>query len=223
MLYSAFLLGLISSLHCVGMCGPIALSLPYTRVQRWKIVQESLLYNFGRITTYAVLGLLLGTFGKGIAMVGYSQWISIGLGVILIGMALYKTGIQQVESAFNGIIGATIRKGFNKTMKMKNGFFLLGMLNGMLPCGIVFYALAASLLTFQTWNGALYMAIFGLGTMPLMLLTVVGAQFFQKASIRRWNKLIPAYQFALGAFLIYRAFLVDASSFWMLGPIPMCH
>ena len=108
-------------------------------------------------------------------------------------------------------------------LKQKNGFFLLGALNGLLPCGIVYWAIASSMLTFDAFGGALYMLIFGLGTMPLMLATVLAGNYFKKTFIRKLYRFVPVYQFTLGVFLIWRAYAVDPSVFWALTPAPLCH
>jgi sulfite exporter TauE/SafE len=93
----------------------------------------------------------------------------------------------------------------------------------VLPCGIVYWAIAASMLTFDAAGGSLYMLIFGLGTMPLMVGTVVAGNYLKKSALRRFYRFVPFYQFALGVFLIWRAYNVDPSVFWMLTPAPTCH
>ena len=100
---------------------------------------------------------------------------------------------------------------------------MFGVLNGLLPCGIVYWAIAASLMTFNPLEGAAYMFIFGLGTLPLMLATVLASRGLQRSAIRRFYRFIPVYQFLLGVFLIYRAYMVDPSVFWLLTPAPLCH
>lgn len=223
MLYTALILGLVSSLHCVGMCGPIALMLPYTEGVRWRVFFETLTYNVGRILTYTFLGLLFGFLGKGLAVVGFSQVLSVLFGLIFIGLALKKNGLEGIDQYLNQHYAQKIRKAFSRFLKNKSGFFILGVLNGLLPCGIVYWAIAASLMTFNPVQGAAYMFIFGAGTLPLMLATVLASRSFHRSAIRRFYRFIPVYQFALGVFLIYRAYMVDPSVFWMLTPAPMCH
>src|SRR5438105_7290228 len=81
---SAFALGAISSFHCVGMCGAIAFSIPTQHLSSVKKVIGILLYNFGRITTHSVLGLLFGLLGRQISLAGFQQWFSIIAGVIIL-------------------------------------------------------------------------------------------------------------------------------------------
>ena len=198
MLYSALILGLVSSLHCVGMCGPIVLMLPYNSTARWRVFFETLTYNFGRIITYSFLGLLFGLLGKGLAVVGFSQILSALFGFIFIGLALKKNGLQSLDAFLNRHFSQKIRKTFAQFLKNKSGFFALGILNGLMPCGIVYWAIAASLITFNPIQGAAYMFIFGLGTLPLMLATVLASRTFHRSAVRRFYKFMPVYQFLLG-------------------------
>ena len=225
MFISAFILGLISSLHCVGMCGPIALMLPYNRGTQFKIFKETLTYNVGRVMIYGLQGLLFGFLSRGLAMIGFQQSLSVLFGVTLILMAIFSFNAENrlAKLPLFKYFNKKVRAGFSIVLKQKNGFFLLGALNGLLPCGIVYWAIAASMLTFDAFGGALYMLIFGLGTMPLMLATVLAGNYFKKTFIRKLYRFVPVYQFALGVFLIWRAYAVDPSVFWALTPAPFCH
>jgi sulfite exporter TauE/SafE len=82
MFWTAFTMGLVGSLHCVGMCGPIALALPYQNGSRWRAASNVLLYNLGRISVYALLGAVIGFLGKGLFLTGLQSYFSIGLGRI---------------------------------------------------------------------------------------------------------------------------------------------
>src|SRR6188768_110874 len=84
MLYTAFLFGLISSFHCVGMCGPIALMLPVDRTNPTKKASQILTYHIGRLSAYASIGLLFGLLGRGFFMAGIQQSLSIFIGVAMI-------------------------------------------------------------------------------------------------------------------------------------------
>ena len=161
MLYTALILGLVSSLHCVGMCGPLVMMLPYNREARIKVFFETLTYNIGRVLTYSFLGLLFGFLGKGLAIIGFSQVISIVFGLVFIVLAIKKQVLEQLDAFLNRHFAQRMRQTFSRFLKNKSGFFALGMLNGLLPCGIVYWAIAASLMTFNPLEGAAYMLIFG--------------------------------------------------------------
>ena len=92
-LWSAFLVGIVGSMHCVGMCGPIALALPYQSSTKLGQVANILLYNFGRILTYAALGILIGFFGKTFAIAGMQVYVSIGLGILLLLIAIFTINV----------------------------------------------------------------------------------------------------------------------------------
>ena len=77
MLYSAFIFGLISSLHCIGMCGPIAMMLPVDSHNQAKKVTQILTYHIGRLTAYATIGLIFGLLGRGLYLAGFQQKMSI--------------------------------------------------------------------------------------------------------------------------------------------------
>ncbi len=226
MLYSAFILGLISSLHCVGMCGPIALMLPYTEGGKARLIRETLTYNLGRVMIYALLGLLFGYLGKGLATIGIQQSLSVLFGFIFITIALisifYKKNILTIIEN-KSFLKKPIKIIFNRFLKNKNAHFLLGMANGLLPCGIVWWALAASMLTFNPSQSAVYMLLFGIGTMPLMMATVVAGRYINKSVFRRFASFIPIYQLLLGIFFIWRAYAIDPSVFWVFRSAPMCH
>jgi hypothetical protein len=207
----------------VGMCGPIALMLPYSN--KHQILKETLTYNAGRVAMYSLQGLLFGFLSRGLALIGFQQSLSVFFGLVLIGFAVFSFNAENkiANFSFFKYLNQKVRAGFSKILKQKNGFFLLGMLNGLLPCGIVYWAIAASMLTFDAFGGALYMLIFGIGTMPLMIGTVVAGNYFKKSTIRKLYRFVPVYQFALGVFLIWRAYSIDPSVFWMLTPAPECH
>ena len=88
MLYTALIFGLVSSLHCIGMCGPIAMMLPVDRQNPTKKAIQILLYHAGRLTAYATLGLLFGLLGKGLYLAGLQQRFSVVLGILMILIAL---------------------------------------------------------------------------------------------------------------------------------------
>ena len=225
MLWTAFILGLFSSVHCVGMCGPIVLMLPYSQETRRKMLVETFTYHLGRVTIYSILGLLFGFLGRGLALAGLQQSLSVLFGVLLMVLAVFSYNYEN-RLASIGIFkkaNEQVRRGFSYFLKKKNAHFILGMLNGLLPCGMVYWAIAASMLTFSLTKGALYMALFGLGTMPLLIGTLVASSFFKKQAIRQFYQLVPFYQFALGVFLIWRAYAIDPSVLDYLSPVPVCH
>lgn len=246
MIGTAFLLGLIGSLHCIGMCAPLALALPYAREQRSVLLFQTLKYNFGRALTYAFQGSLLGFLGQGLLWSGLQQSLSIFIGFVFVGVALWSFYVKKTINAtpfFQPFIAkmprlfgkgekdSPILTGYYRhlTSKIRNilrgspSHFLVGIVNGLLPCGLVYWALATSVLLFSPIKSAIFMFSFGVGTMPLMIAAVVGSRYLNRHIVAKLYKWLPVYQLLLGFVLIGRGLIIDAGAFWQLKIIPMCH
>ena len=168
---AAFAMGLLGSFHCVGMCGPLALSLPLSNDSLSAKFFGALLYNAGRIITYSAFGLLFGIIGKSVALFGFQQWLSVCMGLLIIIFVVLpkrmsKVGNQHKVSQFFEHIRFQLGKLFFS--KYQSSLFAIGLLNGLLPCGLVYMAAAGSLATGDVSRGILFMAFFGLGTLPIM-------------------------------------------------------
>lgn len=196
---SALSIGFIGSFHCIGMCGPLALALPVQHLSGYKKVAGILLYNFGRVFTYAVLGGLFGWLGSRFSMFGWQQGLSIVLGSVLI-VAFFAAifhkrlmGQSRLGKFWNKhIIGV-----LSKLFKYKNiiVLFLIGLLNGLLPCGLVYMAIAGATATSHLTEGAIFMGAFGLGTLPAML-AICFSQNLISLDLR--NKIRKATPFIIG-------------------------
>ncbi len=172
MLWAAISLGLLGSLHCVGMCGPIALSLPVQGKSQSSRFVSILIYNAGRIITYSALGALFGLVGQGFAIFGLQQILSIVLGVIILLSVLlpgdlfaqfsFTSKFYQLFSKIKVSLGNMFQNRSTKAL------FYIGLLNGLLPCGLIYMAITGALASGSVINGALFMALFGLGTVPAM-------------------------------------------------------
>jgi sulfite exporter TauE/SafE len=165
----ALALGLVGSLHCAAMCGPLLLALPIPAEGAGSFVLGRLIYQLGRIATYCLLGLLAGLVGCSAWTAGLQRWLSIALGVaILLGFLLSRRAAVSAPAV--RLVGWL--KGAMSTQLRRRGFralALLGLLNGLLPCGLVYVALAYALAQGGLFHGMAYMALFGLGTTPTML------------------------------------------------------
>jgi uncharacterized protein len=209
---TAFLFGLVSSFHCAGMCGPIALSLP-NHTNKAEYFAGKSLYNTGRIITYILLGGLFGFFGKGIALAGIQQTLSIILGISLLLIALFAINPDIIFQKISLLrkFQLLIMKQFGKHIKHPsiNSMFIIGLLNGLLPCGVVYIALTGALATGHLQSGVIYMAIFGLGTLPMMLfISLAGKTIsFQFRNILR--KAAPAVMMFFAVLLILRGLNLD--------------
>jgi len=200
----AFLTGFLGSFHCMGMCGPIALALPSGGASMAGKAAGRLLYNFGRIITYSLLGVLLGTFGAGLKLAGLQQSISIGAGVMIILMVLFSTRFieKKIGNPLKWFGGDLMGKLFRS--KSPASLFVIGLLNGILPCGFVYVALVGSVATQDVLQGSIYMALFGLGTLPMMFGVSVAGQFMSAAWRSSITRMVPYIAVFIGVLFILR-------------------
>lgn len=212
-LIAGFILGFLGSFHCVAMCGPIALSLPSSNKTKLNFLVERLSYNLGRILTYSILGMIFGFFGERIFLGGFQQIISIAIGiVIIITLLKFFIGkftkkekniftIQQSNSNFS-FFKNLFAKFYSKNSKVS--LLGIGILNGFLPCGFVYIALAGAVTSGTPINGALFMMLFGFGTLPLMLGISISKNFVSLNIRRRINKLSPIIALIFALIFIVR-------------------
>ncbi len=201
---SAFTLGLLSSFHCVGMCGAIAFSLPTQHLNGLKKAAGILLYNAGRISTYTVLGVLFGLLGRQIYLAGFQQWFSIIAGIVILMIVIqgasgrpvfHLPGYNKMHTWVQNAIARFL------TSPSIASMYLLGIANGLLPCGLVYLSITGALAAGTLGGAAGFMASFGLGTFPAMfLLSYFGyiINLFTRNTIR---KAVP-YVVALMAILL---------------------
>ena len=205
-LITALVLGLMGSFHCVGMCGPIALSLPLRGNNFCQKITGGLLYNFGRSTTYGVMGAIFGMIGQSFHMLGFQQWISVIMGSLMIATVLLPFLFKNHFRISPEFFTVPLRRGMQKLFKQRSykGLFLNGLGNGLLPCGLVYLAIAGAIGTGSVSLGATFMILFGLGTIPMMLLiSLIGS--IVTASIRnKMNKVVPYIVVLIGVIFILR-------------------
>lgn len=208
LLLSALALGFASGFHCIGMCGPIALSLGLTKKQATNYYLQNLTYQLGRIVTYSFLGAILGIVGKGFAMAGFQQYLTIGVGVFLILMALFSFGGKDFASKipFFSKFLLKVKMNLGKLLQKADykSRFTTGILNGFLPCGMVYMALTASLASGGILQSATFMALFGLGTLPFMFAVVLLGNLMTTAFRLKILKFVPVMMILLGGLFILR-------------------
>jgi len=203
-LWTAFLLGLVGSLHCAGMCGPLALALPAAGRTAPGYLLGRVAYNVGRIMTYCLLGIIFGLAGWTFLLAGVQRWVSIALGVaLLLGLfasrklALARPVTSAVNHLKSGMSALLHRRSFT-------ALAVLGLLNGLLPCGLVYVACAGAAATGGIAAGGSYMAAFGLGTVPMMLAISLSGKLVPVSLRLKLVKTIPVCVFLLAALLILR-------------------
>lgn len=204
----AFFIGLFGSVHCIGMCGPLAFAVPSFHSSRWLVVADKFTYNAGRVITYSFLGLLIGLFGRQLWLAGLQQGVSVLSGALIITAGLSKLlKVKFTQSRFMPKV--PVNRLINYALKHKAGHLAVGMLNGFLPCGFVYLALVGAVNTASPAAAAQYMFLFGVGTFPLMLLVTVSSGFIGPVLRRRINKGIPYLMVCLGFWFLLRGMGLD--------------
>ena len=206
--YTALTIGLVGSLHCIGMCGPIAIALPLGRKSWWHRTLGGLTYNLGRILTYGLLGAVFGLLGQGIEMAGLQRWASILIGAAMILSVLFPAlfkGKIKIEQFLFGYAGKMIGK-FRKLFAIQSfpSLFLIGLLNGLLPCGLVYVAVAGALNTNSIPGGIVFMLLFGLGTLPVMLAIPLIGNLIGSGFRKKYQYLLSVLVVVLGILFVLR-------------------
>lgn len=206
------IIGLTSNLHCIGMCGPIAMAIPVNRKNNLTILSGVLQYNLGRILTYAILGVIVGSIGVTANTLGFLQWLSIITGAFLIVYAWRKIignrfTAQLPSFGLNSFVSKRIGKVLGSQTPLK--FVLLGSLNGLLPCGMVYVGLMNALLAGSPQQSALAMAAFGVGTLPAMIAVGFAANKVSLSMRSKMNKAVPYLLTLVGVLIIFRGLNLD--------------
>jgi len=205
MIWAGFLIGFLGSLHCMAMCGPIALSLPIPS-GRNRVV-GILVYSFGRIVTYGLMGLLFGIFGSVAVLTGFQQLLSLTTGILLLFMAFLSFYGKSIFS-FNPVSAKLywLKNTLGSYLKMKSisSLFFVGLLNGLLPCGLVYVALIGAVAMGDHLLGAGYMMLFGLGTAPLLFVIAYTKGKINFLWRQKAVKLIPFVVGMMGLLLVLR-------------------
>ena len=227
--YLALTMGLLSSFHCIGMCGPIALALPIHKGSAWQRFAGLSVYNVGRAISYAMLGTFVGFFGNAIAVMGYLKYVSIAAGLVMLAYVFWPRAFAE-WFVVPGILQKTINK-IKKAMsgllrsRSLHGWFLLGALNGLLPCGLVYLALISSLATGTGLSGAGFMFVFGMGTWPAMMAVGFFKNWITPAIRTRFHRITPYFIAFAGIWLLYRSTFINIPKTQHSSPaaITICH
>lgn len=218
--WTAFLLGLLGSLHCAGMCGPLALAVSgsarvpadnHKRVHAGLFSAAStswlasrLAYNLGRIATYCAIGLLFGILGRTVFLAGFQRWFSLGVGLILL-LALIPLRKPRLWLFIPALVQLLKqRMSFLLGRRTLGSIATLGALNGLLPCGLVYVAAAAAATTGSAVRGLSYMAAFGAGTVPMLLGIGIIGKLVPISFRLKLQRATPAAVFIIGLLLIVR-------------------
>ena len=200
----AFTLGLLGSLHCLGMCGPLVLL-----VNKSHKDQNSVwLYHTGRLIAYIALGTLVGLIGFSLQIFKVQQFATIGIGLLLIVSFTIPQVNRYLLKLYNSTgLSVAVRKLFTNSDNKKTRVLGAGLLNGFIPCGLTYVAAGYALVFGTIGNGILYMLMFGLGTLPVLLILTWKSSLIPK-KIGNIN-VIPVIAFLAGSILVMRGLLLS--------------
>lgn len=201
-------IGFLGGLHCIGMCGPLALAIPLKGTNAFLKVYNSLAYNLGRAITYAGIGALFGLVGSGLRMTGIQQWVSIACGAIMIlSVVLARLiNVNAILSKYNPFRLIGVQNKIASLLSKPNSFttFFIGILNGFLPCGLVYVALAGALVSNSVAQSSLFMFAFGLGTLPYLFALILFGNTLKTRFTKAFNTILPIFIVILGILFILR-------------------
>ena len=206
-LLAALTLGLLGSMHCIGMCGPLVLAVPSAAEKRWKFLLERIVYNTGRAAMYGVMGAVLGVIGKSV-LLGIQQDLSVVLGITILITVAVPLGLKSKLERYSPLksIYGFVRRRFSALMKKRGmtSLFALGMLNGLLPCGLVYTALIGATVVADALQSGLFMIIFGTGTIPALVAVSLTGKLLSVRFRSLFTRSVPIFSIALAVILILR-------------------
>jgi sulfite exporter TauE/SafE len=209
---AGLLLGGFGSLHCAGMCGPILLTVSKLGSgEAHSRYLHMLVYHGARVLMYAVLGMVAGFTGTALATAGMGRAIAIVSGALLLAAAIgVTTGpwLKRVPAAWSSL---SVRAGVRATRLIRThplaGHFALGLANGLLPCGLLYAAVASGTVAGTIAGAVVFMTGFGLGTVPLLMSVTLSTIFVPGGVKRRIRLAGPVAMALVGALLIARGVL----------------
>ncbi|MVZ67530.1 sulfite exporter TauE/SafE family protein [Sphingobacterium sp. DK4209] len=209
--YLAFFMGLLGSIHCAVMCGPLLIAVQGGSAVSWKTTFNKLLYQFGRILTYGLLGVLLGLIGNAAAVQGWQQAFSLVTGIVLTALGLfYMLGKHSKQLAsFQSKAIQPFARFMGQWLYRPGGSFVAGVLNGVLPCGMVYMALASAVNASSLQNSFMFMVLFGLGTLPLLLIFSFVGNFPKRVLKKGFSSILPVLFILMGVWFILRGANLD--------------
>lgn len=205
----AFVYGLSGAIHCLGMCGPLALWIPIDKTSKFRQLSGIVIYSFGRTLSYTFIGLILGMVGVAFKVVGFQDILSIVSGIILILMSFtFTRNALSLKVPFINKLYVVIKHSFDYVLlKIKNNnhkLFFIGIINGFLPCGFLYFAVITATALGVLWQSVLYMIAFGLGTIPVFMLLSLVKSFINIKYNRFLQFILPIFTIIIGIILILR-------------------
>jgi uncharacterized protein len=206
----AILMGLAGSLHCVGMCGPIMLFLPFHHFTGLRKAAAIALYHFARISVYAMMALVIYSF-RSVFNPVVQQYISIVLGSLFLfaGVISFLPFTKKLQVKLPWTKFVTKQLGEFMGNPGLPSIFISGMLNGLLPCGLVYMMLSATLALHTATHAVLFAYIFGVGTVPALVSIILFRSRINVGKIEFVKKYTPVVVFLFGIIFLLRGLNLD--------------
>ncbi len=207
LVWAGLILGLAGSAHCIGMCGPLVLALPAGNSDRKRLILSRSMYHVSRSLSYALMGFMLGFIGFGFSLVGFQEFVSLLAGIVMLSLVLipsrYRSGFLHASFVK---MPTLLKSMMHKLMKSESltSMTFLGFLNGFLPCGFVYVGLTGAVGMGSPVESAVFMFLFGIGTLPVMLIVSVLPGFQSVRLKERLNTLFPYITATIALLLILR-------------------
>jgi len=204
--YLAFFMGLFGSIHCAVMCGPLIVALQAGQKLSWLQFVNKLLYQIGRISTYGILGLILGLLGNAASFQGWQQAFSIitGLFLLVFGFSYLFARNSSTLAKWQTKAIQPFARTMGKWLYKPGGSIVAGVLNGVLPCGMVYMALASAMNANTVFGSAQFMLLFGLGTLPLMIIFSLASNVSMKIVKVKFSTILPLLFIIMGIWFVLR-------------------
>ena len=208
MYFAAIVIGFIGSMHCFGMCGPLAM-LIHGR-SNTRLLTNRLLYNTGRISTYVILGALAGAIGEVVNVGGIQNVLSIAAGLLILFALIFPRWSTRLSPPIALLVGK-VKLAIGKQIgnPSPTSAYMSGVFNGFLPCGMVYMALALAVLQGSWIKGVAFMFLFGLGTLPALLAAAYMGTYLKRI-IPSWKKIQTVFLVLLASLMIGRGLWVDS-------------
>ncbi len=207
----AFFMGLFGSLHCVAMCGPLVLAMPAAHTTWWSRLANTAGYHLGRVLVYGVFGLLVGLIGHSIGGQGWQRGLTLVTGALLVGAGVSMVVGKRAQSGSRwqqrALVSLTRWIGY--WLYRPGGNLVVGALNGLLPCGMVYMALAAALSAESVAGAGLFMVLFGLGTWPALFAVSIAGQAAKKSLRINLATWLPIICVVMGCWFLLRGANLD--------------
>ncbi|PRD55739.1 sulfite exporter TauE/SafE family protein [Sphingobacterium gobiense] len=209
--YLAFFMGFFGSVHCAVMCGPLLIAINGNIRLSWNLVFNRVLYQIGRILTYGIIGFFVGLLGGMATIQGWQQGLSWTVGIVLVSIGVFYLFGKNTQGLihFQRKAVQPFTKYMGRWLYRPGGSLVAGMLNGILPCGIVYIALASAMNADSLLNSFLFMVLFGLGTLPLLFLFSFVGNFSKPIFKRGFNRVLPFLYLVMGIWFILRGANLD--------------